>query len=457
MTDPASDRATAVEIAAAVRDGTVTARVVLEAALARIAARNPSLNAFTALTAARARENAVRIDRARAAGAKLGPLAGVPFGVKAMVDVAGLTTTAGSALLAHGPAATHDATVVRKLEEAGAICVGALNMDEFGLGGTTENALYGSTRNPHDLSRTAGGSSGGCAAALAGGLVPIAVGSDALGSIRLPASLCGVYGLRPTPGTISREGLVGGGGISTLGPMARSAGDIGVCYEVMREPAVAKLQGSAQRLAVAGGYFRERLDPDAAQAVERAARALAIEQVIEFPEARLARAATMLVNTSETPVGKLDALRTRLSDFDPATRDRLLAHALMPVQWYLHAQRFRRWHIAQVLRMFERVDVLLLPATPCTAPLLGAATITVDGVAQPTGPTLGWFTQPLAGTDCPALTVPIIASAGRLPMGVQLFAPPGGEGWLVEIAARLEAAGVAAAPVVQPASLNDGR
>jgi Asp-tRNA(Asn)/Glu-tRNA(Gln) amidotransferase A subunit family amidase len=154
----------------------------------------------------------------------------------------------------------------------------------------------------------------------------------------------------------------------------------------------------------------------------------------------------MLINTSESATGKLDLLRTRLDGFDPLTRDRFLAHALLPAQWYLHAQRFRRWHAAEVLRMFETVDVVVMPATPCVAPPLGTATIRIDGVDLPTGPTLGWFTQPLAGTGCPALTVPV-ARPGRLPIGVQLFAAPDREDWLVEVASRLEAMGVAASPV----------
>jgi len=157
MTDALRDGASAVEIAAAVRSGAVTAGLVVETTLARIAACNPAINAFTALAIDRARERAARIDMTRASGGTLGPLAGVPFGVKAMIDVAGITTSAGSKLLRDAPRATRDAAVVRKLEAAGAICVGALNMDEFGLGGTTENALYGPTRNPHDLVRTAGG------------------------------------------------------------------------------------------------------------------------------------------------------------------------------------------------------------------------------------------------------------------------------------------------------------
>ena len=194
----------------------------------------------------------------------------------------------------------------------------------------------------------------------------------------------------------------------------------------------------------AGGYFAEGLDADAADAVACAADALNITETVDFPEPRRARAAAMLVHTSESAVGQLPALRNRLDDFDPMTRERFLAHALLPAQWYLHAQRFRRWHIAQVLQLMQRVDVLLLPATPCAAPLLGSRTLRIDGKDLPTGPALGWFTQPLAGTDCPALTVPIVR-AGGMPIGVQLFAAPHREDLLLRVARRLEQLGVAGA------------
>jgi AtzE family amidohydrolase len=445
MTAALGAEATAVAIAAAVKDG-MPARAVIDAALARIEARNTGLNAFTAIALERARRRATQLDEARARGVAPGPLAGVPFGVKAMIDIAGLPTTAGSALYRDAPPARRDAEVVRRLEAQGAICVGALNMDEFGMGGTTENATFGTTRNPHDPTRTPGGSSGGCAAAVAAGLVPLAIGSDALGSVRLPASLCGIFGLRPTRGDIDATGVLGSGGtISTLGPLARSAADIGLAHAVMADRYDAP-PAQALRVAAAGGYFGERLDADAREAVARALHALGATRVVEFPQAKRARAASTLINASESATGKLGLLRTRLAQFDPATRTRFLAHALLPAQWYLQAQRFRRWHNEALRRLFADVDVLVMPATPCVAPRIGTATLDIAGVEAPTGPMLGWFTQPLAGTDCPALTVPV-ARPGRLPMGVQLFAPPRREAWLVHLAARLESAGVASSPV----------
>jgi AtzE family amidohydrolase len=460
MRDALRDDASAATIADAVRTGTESAIAVIEAALARIEARDGTINAFTAVAAARARARAAQLDAARHAGIRLGPLAGVPFGVKAMIDVAGLTTTAGSALHCDDPPALRDAVVVRQLEDAGAVCVGALNMDEFGMGGTTENALFGPTRNPHDATRTPGGSSGGSAAAVAAGLVPVTLGADGLGSIRLPASLCGVYGLRPTRGAVSSQGLLGAGDtISTIGPLARGALDIALCHDVLcaGEPGAGRTikalaAGIADlRLARAGGYFAERLDTEAADALERAAHALQVTRVVEFPEPRRARAAAMLVHTSESVVGKLDALRSRLDSFDPLTRERFLAHALLPAQWYLHAQRFRRWHTAEVMQLFKHIDVLLLPATPCVAPPIGTRTINVDGEQRPTGPTLGWFTQPLAGTDCPTLAVPIMRD-GKLPMGVQLFAAPNREDLLLRVAAQLEKGGTAFSPIALPAA-----
>jgi aspartyl-tRNA(Asn)/glutamyl-tRNA(Gln) amidotransferase subunit A len=435
-------------IASAVRAREVTASQVVETALERIAAADNRIHAFTAVAADRARARARHLDATIAAGNDVGPLVGVPFAVKAMIDVAGLVTTAGSALHLHDAPAVRDSEVVQRLESAGGICVGALNMDEFGMGGTTENSCFGSTHNPHDLARTPGGSSGGCAAALAAGLVPIAIGSDALGSIRLPASLCGVYGLRPTRGAVPARGVLGGGGtISTLGPMARTERDIAITHAVLiAQRGRASDSSTSLRIAVACGYFSDRLDADAASSVERVARALDVRETIEFPDAACAKAAATLINAAESSVGRLPALRERASEFHPGVRDRFIAHALMPAQWYVHAQSYRAAHKRRVLDLLERVDVLVLPATPTVAPPLGQQTLRIGDQDWPTGPMLGWFTQPLAGIDCPVLTVPV-ARARALPIGVQLLAAPHREQTLFDVAARLESLTVASAPI----------
>ena len=188
----------AIEIAAQVRSGTASAVSVVERALANLSRRDPDLNAVTRLLPERARGEAAAVDAMVAAGQDPGPLAGVPYGVKDLFDVAGLPTTAGSSLYADAPAAAADAEAVTRLRKAGAILVATLNMDEFAYGFATINARHGTTRNPHDTARLAGGSSGGSAAAVAAGLLPFALGSDTNGSIRVPASLTGTYGLKPT-------------------------------------------------------------------------------------------------------------------------------------------------------------------------------------------------------------------------------------------------------------------
>src|SRR5438552_14603590 len=192
------------EIAAAVRERRTSASAVVRAALARIAADNPVLNAFTAVLEDRALAKARAIDNAPLDGRELGPLAGVPFAVKNLFDVAGLPTLAGSKINRDCAPAARDATLIARLETAGAVLVGALNMGEYAYDFTGENVHYGPSRNPHDVKRMTGGSSGGSGAAVAGGLVPLALGSDTNGSIRVPASLCGIFGLEPTYGRLSR-------------------------------------------------------------------------------------------------------------------------------------------------------------------------------------------------------------------------------------------------------------
>ena len=444
--DPLSAGADAATIARAVSARRVTAVEVLERTLMRIASTHSALNIFTAVCAVRGREAAKRVDVAIQHGDPPGELAGVPFAVKSQIAIAGVVTTAGSRLHVDDAPATSDADAVARLERAGAICIGAVNMDEFGMGGTTENRHFGPTRNPHDPLRTPGGSSGGSAAAVAAGIVPIALGSDALGSVRLPASLCGVYGLRPTRGSVSGDGMLPApGSITTIGPLARTVADLATCFEVIAGTPAANSDRDVGnvRLGIASGFFRRNLSHRGQQAFERAASAFPNAAEIDFPHAELARAAAVLVNASESASPHLERLRSRPDDFDPLTRDRFLAHALVPAAWYFRAQAFRRWHRREVLRLLEAFPLVLFPATPCVAPVTGTRTLSVDGVEQPIGPSLGLYTQPLAALDCPVLAVPIHGEG--LPIGVQLLAAPGNEGLLFAAAAHLEGCGVARA------------
>ena len=446
---------TASEIAAALVAKKVSARAVVEAALARIADRNPVLNAFTDITAARALARADAVDAGRAGGA----LAGVPFAVKNLFDIAGLPTRAGSAINRERPPAGRDAALVRRLEEAGAILVGALNMGEYAYDFTGENRHDGPSRNPHDTARMSGGSSGGSGSAVAGGLVPLALGSDTNGSIRVPASLCGLYGLKPTFGRLPRTGSFPFvSSLDHLGPLARSVADLALSYDAMQgpdaedpmcagRPAVPVLPGLEQgiaglRIARAGGYFRTNLMPEAAAAVEKVATSLGVAREVELPEAARARAAAFLITTTEAAALHLERLRARAGDFDPDVRDRLIAGAMVPAAMVGRAQKFRRWYRDAVLRLFGEVDAILAPATPCSAPLLGQKTFVLDGVELPVRANLGIFTQPISFIGLPVVAVPV---AGALPVAVQVITAPWREDVALRIARHLEATGVAVA------------
>ncbi|WP_159993854.1 AtzE family amidohydrolase [Roseomonas sp. 18066] len=454
----------AASLAAAVRSGEITAVSVLTATLDRIARRDPALGAFTALVSARAMARAEALDAARAAGEALGPLAGVPFAVKNLFDVAGLPTLAGSAINRGRASATRDATLVARLEAQGAILVGALNMGEYAYDFTGENAHDGPSRNPHDLGRMSGGSSGGSGSAVAGGLVPIALGSDTNGSIRVPASLCGIFGLKPTYGRLSRAGSFPFvDSFDHLGPLARTVRDLALSYDAMQgpdpadpscarrpvEPSLPGLEGGigGLRIARACGYFRQGLSPEAALATDAVAHALGVTAEIEIPEAARARAAAYLITTAEGGALHLDRLRTRAEEFDPDTRDRLIAGCMTPAPLLIKAQKFRRWYQQQVLRLFDKVDAIIAPATPTTAPLLGQKLFSIGGETLPVRANLGMFTQPISFIGLPVVAVPVPEmGAARLPIGVQVIAAPWREDICLRIARHLEQHGVARAP-----------
>ncbi|MGA7486627.1 MAG: amidase family protein, partial [Xanthobacteraceae bacterium] len=223
------------EIAAAVGDGRTSAAAVVGAALARIARDDRVLNAFTAVLAERAREKAASIDAERAQGRALGTLAGVPFAVKNLFDIAGLPTLAGSKINRDRAPAARDATLIARLEAQDAVLIGALNMGEYAYDFTGENVHDGPSRNPHDTTRMTGGSSGGSGGAVGGGLVPLALGSDTNGSIRVPSSLCGTFGLKPTYGRLSRAHTFPFvASLDHVGPLARSARDLALAYDAMQ-------------------------------------------------------------------------------------------------------------------------------------------------------------------------------------------------------------------------------
>ncbi|NJM70906.1 MAG: AtzE family amidohydrolase [Scytonema sp. RU_4_4] len=448
------EQADAVAIATTIREGKVSAVEVTKAALQRIAARDNELNCFTNITAETALAQAERIDREIAQGHDPGSLAGVPFAVKNLFDIAGLTTLAGAKINAENLPATQDATAIAKLKQAGAVLVGALNMDEYAYGFVTENFHYGATRNPHDFKRIAGGSSGGSAAAIAAGLVPLTLGSDTNGSIRVPAALCGVFGFKPTYGRLSRAGVaLFSSSLDHVGPFARSVRDIATAFDVLQgedekdpvctkrppEPCLPVLNQDIHdlRIAIADDYFEKGASPEALEAVQKVADALGVTKYVTIPEAHRAHAAAFVITACEGANLHLEKLRSRPQDFDPATRDRFLAGALIPTSWYIQAQRFRRWYRDKVREIFQKVDVILAPTTPISAPFIGQQTMTLDGEEILVRPHLGLYTQPFSFIGLPVLSVPI-QRPNTLPLGVQLIAAPYHEAWILRVAAALE-------------------
>jgi AtzE family amidohydrolase len=334
-------------------------------------------------------------------------------------------------------------------------------MGEYAYDFTGENVHDGPSRNPHDPTRMSGGSSGGSGSAVGGALVPIALGSDTNGSIRVPSSFCGTFGLKPTYGRLSRaRSFPFVASFDHLGPLARSVGDLALAYDAMQgpdaddaacrtrpvEPVTPLLAKGIDglRVAVAGGYFQNNVFPEAVEAVSRVAKALNATTTVELPEAARARAAAYVITTTEGASLHLDRLRTRPNDFDPAVRDRLIAGAMVPAPLVDRAQKFRRWYRAKVLELFGSVDVIIAPATPCTAPKLGQVNFVLDGVELPVRANIGIHTQPISFIGLPVVAVPVPLEP--MPIGVQIITAPWREDVALRVAHALEQMGVAAAP-----------
>ena len=453
---------TAVEIAAGVRSGSLSALAVAEAAIGRANAANPRINAFTTLTPERALAEARAVDRSVAEGRDPGPLAGAPYAVKNLFDLAGVVTLAGSKINRDDPAAPADATIVGRLKQAGAVCLGAVNMGEYAYDFTTENTHYGATRNPRDLTRSAGGSSGGSAAVVAAGIVPFALGTDTNGSIRVPSSFCGIWGLKPTYGRLPRTGaFLFVVSLDHVGPLAGSVADLAITYNAMQGPDPADPVCSARaaepvpsdfedgngslRCAKLGGYFASSASPEALDAVDRVAAALGATSAAELPTPGLARSAAYLITAAEGGHRHLSRLRARAADFDPGTRDRFIAGALTPAAWLLHAQKFRASWREAVRAVFANADILIAPATPVSATEIGQEMMAPGGVSLPVKAHMGIFTQPISFIGLPVIAAPV-HTPGRMPIGVQLIAAPWREAALFRAARILERTGVCAAP-----------
>ena len=457
-------KAAAHEVAESVRAGALSARAVVEAHLARIAQHDAKLGAYTAVLKERALAQADAIDAKRARGETLGDLAGATFAVKNLFDVEGLPTLAGSKINAEHAPKTQDAFLIRQLLAQDAILLGALNMGEYAYDFTGENQHYGPSRNPHDPDHMSGGSSGGSGTSVAAGMAHFALGSDTNGSIRVPSSFCGLFGLKPTYGRLSRGGSFPFvASFDHLGPLARSPMDLAITYDAMQaaddhDPAQAKrpveqtsllIHGglAGLRIASLGGYFGRGAEPEAYSAVSAVAMALGAKKTVELPEAARARAAGYLITMAEGASLHLDQLRTRADDYDLDVRDRLIAGAMVPAVWVNRAQKFRRWYRDQVMRVFEHVDVLIAPATPLRAPKIGQKMMVLEGVEMPVRANIGIFTQPISFIGLPVVAVPTWVAGQKLPLGVQVIAAPWREDHALRVAHALATSGTCSAPV----------
>ncbi|TKY81097.1 AtzE family amidohydrolase [Pectobacterium polonicum] len=438
--------------------GTFSAKELAQQALGTIEQTNPTINAYTHVTGERMLAEAERIDSSRQRGEALPALAGVPYAVKNLFDVSGETTLAGAELLSQRPPAKQDAFAIRQLASQGALLSGMLNMDAYAYGFTTENSHYGPTRNPLDTLRIAGGSSGGSAAAVAAGLVNFTLGSDTNGSIRVPSSLCGIFGLKPTFGRLSRHGshpFVAS--LDHIGPFARSADDLALVFDALqghdehdRFQAKRETQHTAKQLeagsdglryAVLDGYFSTWTSEEAKAAVSQIAQALGAQDSLTLTDAALARSAAFILSASEGGNQYLPDLRTQPERFEPLSRERLLAGAMIPAAWYIQAQRFRNYFRQQMLALFEHTDLLIAPATPCSATLIGQETMRINDTDLPVRANMGMLTQPISFVGLPVVTVPV-ATASGLPIGIQIIAAPWREDLCLRTAWALEQQGI---------------
>ncbi len=472
----------AAQLAADVRTGRTSAREVVERYLAAIEAGDRDIHAFNHVMAAEARSAASAIDRKVAAGDDPGPLAGVPVALKDNLCTRGIPTTCSSRIL-EGWLPPYDATVVSRLLGAGAVPIGKTNLDEFAMGSSTENSAFGPTRNPLDHTRVPGGSSGGSAAAVAAGFAPLALGSDTGGSIRQPAALCGVVGVKPTYGLVSRYGLIAfASSLDQIGPLAGSVADAALLLDVIAGhdpldstsldadlvPASAQLERGVEGIRV--GIVTELATPegiaaDVSARLREAADALAAAGAkvdeVSVPAAVYGLSAYYLIAPAEASsnLARYDGVRyglrvpaenittmyskTRAAGFGAEVKRRIMlgTYALSAGYYdayYGQAQRVRTLIIRDLDAAYESFDVLLAPTAPTTAFELGAKT--ADPLAMYLSDVC---TIPSNLAGHPAMSVPFGTGDDGLAIGVQVLAPALGESIMFQVAAALEAAAVA--------------
>lgn len=441
---------TIVELAPRISRGELRARDLIESCLEAIERRNGELRAFTTVMAEQARDAAQRLDQEIRAGHWRGPLHGIPISLKDLIDVRGLPTSAASHVR-DGHVAAADAPIVERLRRAGAVLIGKTNLHEFAYGTTSEDSAFGAVRNPYDSSRSAGGSSGGSAVAIAAGMCLASVGTDTGGSIRIPSAACGTVGLKPSFGEIPIQGVTPlSQSLDHVGPLAQSVADAWVLYDVLRGASPVDWTNRKprplrdRRLAVLRPYFLDLLDDEVRTGFEMALDRLRAEGAVlvdrAILHADLIAHVYLLVQLPESSVYHSATLTQRPGDYCPAVRLRLELGRQVLAEDYLRAQRGREVLRTEVDQALDGVEGLLLPTLPIPAPPVGTSTVVIGGSSVPLRSLMLRLTQLFNLTGHPAISLPDGRTRAGLPCGLQIAGRQGSAFSLWNLAFDCEAA-----------------
>lgn len=448
------------EASGLVASGELSPIELVQAHLDRIKETEPKLNSFITLLEEQSLEAARQTERDIQKSGSRSPLHGMPIALKDLYYTKGVRTTVGSKILADF-VPDYDAAVVERFSEAGAVLLGKLQMHEFAFGATSENPHYGPAHNPWDTERVTGGSSGGSGSSVAAGQAMATLGSDTGGSVRIPAALCGIVGLKPTYGLVSRYGVYPlCWSLDTVGPMTRSVRDAALVMNAIAGPDARDPSSSDRatgdfasrlgrpidglRIGIPKEHYFDAVDSEVADAVMTAARVLeglgATVERVSIPMLGNVAAISNTIMLAEAAEVHLDHLREQGDQFDPAVRDRMEPGATIPAVQYIRAQRARASYCEQVDQVMATVDVLLAPTCPIGAPKIGEPTVTVAGRTEPKGPTLSRLTRPWNLYGGPAISVPCGKTSEGLPIGLQLAGRPFEDALLLQIARAYEQA-----------------